>query len=176
MLSPPSFFIGTQRNLGNLKETILAKKIWKRNFEILPTSNSAHRQSWSAKIDNFHYFFAIFSEVYDDETWIFCTKVLFNTANVTMKSNFKNVENWNFGRILNFEILVFFGRMAKIYLLPQFSSKFNETWQIGRKQFWHKKIGSVILNFFLCLIWQAPKFEVPKLAIFATFAAFSHRL
>ena len=106
----------------------------------------------------------------------FCTKVLLNTANVTMKSNFKNVENSIFGRILNFEILVFFGRMAKIYLLPQFSSKFNETWQIGRKQLWQNKFGSGILIFFLSQIWQAPKFEVPKLAIFATFAAFSHRL
>ena len=39
------------------------------------------------------------------------------TADVTMKSNLKNMENWNFGRILNFEILAFFFAMWPIYVI-----------------------------------------------------------
>ena len=147
----------------------------KRNFEFLPQSYLTGPQSWSAKIGNFRYFFPIFSEVLDDEALNFCTKILFNTANVTQKSNFKNIENWNFGRILNFEILVLTCHMIKFYLLPQFLSKLNDTWHTSRQQLWLKKIGSGILNFCLSQIWRAPKVVVSKLAIFATFSPFSQR-
>ena len=65
--------------------------------------------------------------------------------------------------------------LLKRYLLPQFLSEFNETWESCRKQFWLKKFGSGILNFCLSQIWRVPKVEVPKLPIFATFSWFSQR-
>ena len=42
--------------------------------------------------------------------------MIFNTADVTMQSNLKNMENWIFGRIFNFEILAFFA-MWPIYVI-----------------------------------------------------------
>ena len=106
----------------------MATKCWEQNFEILPTSNLAGSQSRCAKIDNFRYIFPIFSEVLHDRALLFGTKILFNSADVTIKSNLKNFENWNFGRILNFEILGNFYLSAKTYLLLQFPSEGNETW------------------------------------------------